>query len=118
VAEADRDEQLAVPDVVEAVGLPLAVGGRAAAQIDRDVEDLAAGAADQLRLPPLGLEVDPSQRPLRAARVVVLDELDLDAELAPGLAAVGLEHEAALVAVDDGLDQGDAVELRLQPLRH
>ena len=50
--------------------------------------------------------------------MVVLDELDPDPELLPGLAGLGLEHEAALVAVDDRLDQDDAVELRLQTLGH
>ena len=37
--EADRDEQLAVALVVELVALPLAEGGRVAAQVDGDVED-------------------------------------------------------------------------------
>src|SRR4051812_42849689 len=118
MAEADRDEELAVPDVVEQVRLPLPVGGRAAAQVDGDVEDLAAGAADELRLPRLGLEVDPAQRSLAGARVVVLDEVDVNAELAPGVTAERLEHEAALVAVHDRRDQDDPVELRLQPLGH
>ena len=100
------------------MSLPLAEGGRVAAQVDGDVEDRAARAADQLRLARLGLEVEAAQGALRRARVVVLDELDVDAELGPGVAAVGLDHEAALVAVDLGLEQDDAVELRLQPLRH
>ena len=43
--------------------------------------------------------------------MVVLDELGLDAELAPGGGAEGLDQEAALVAVDLGLDQDEAVEL-------
>src|SRR4029077_8402044 len=98
--------------------LPLPVGGGAAAQVDGDVEDLAASAADQLRLTRLGLEVDPAQGALRGARVVVLDELDLDPELGPGVAAEGLEHEAALVAVHLGLDQDDPVQLRRQAPRH
>ena len=67
VAEADRDEELAVLGVVEQVRLPLAVGRRAAPQVDGDVEDLAARTADQLRLSRLGLEVDAAQRPLRGA---------------------------------------------------
>ena len=64
MAEADRDEELAVGLVVEDVALPLAVGGRAAAQVDGDVEDRAARAADQLRLARLGLEVDAAQGPV------------------------------------------------------
>ena len=39
VREADRDVELAVVLVVELVALPLAVGGRVAPQIDRDVPD-------------------------------------------------------------------------------
>ena len=50
--------------------------------------------------------------------MVVLDELDLDAVLGPDVAAVGLDHEAALVAVDGGLEQDEAVELGRQAPRH
>ena len=50
--------------------------------------------------------------------MVVLDELGVDPELGPGIAAEGLDEEAALVAVDRGLDQDDAVELGLQLLGH
>ena len=77
---------MAVRLVVELVPLPLAVGGRAAAQVDGHVEDLATRAADQLRLAGLGLEVEAAQRAARGARVVVLDELDLDPQLRPGVA--------------------------------
>ena len=48
--------------------------------------------------------------PAGRARVVVLDERDLDPELGPGVALEGLDQEAARVAVDLGLDQDDAVE--------
>jgi len=50
--------------------------------------------------------------------VVVLDELDLDPVLGPEVAAVGLDHEAALVTVDGRLEQGDPVELGLQAPQH
>ena len=56
--------------------------------------------------------------PRAGARVVLLHELDLDAQLAPVVVAEGLDQEAALVAVDLGLDQDEAVELRLEPARH
>ena len=85
--EADRDEQLAVADVVELVALPLAVGRRVAPQVDRDVPDPPADAADQLRLPGRGLEVQAAEDPPARARVVVLDELDLDPRLRPGRGA-------------------------------
>jgi predicted nucleotidyltransferase component of viral defense system len=118
VAEPDRDEELAVLLVVEDVRLPLAVGGRAPAQVDGDVEDRAARAADQLRLARLGLEVNPTQGPLGGAGVVVLDELDPDAVLGPEAVTVGLDHEAAGVTVDRWLQQHHPVELRRQHLRH
>ena len=50
--------------------------------------------------------------------MVVLDELDVDPQLGPGVGAVGLDHEAAGVAVDLRLDQHQAVELRLHPPGH
>jgi hypothetical protein len=47
--------------------------------------------------------------------LVVLDELGLYAELGEGVAPVGLDQEAALVAVDGGrLDQDEFVELGLE----
>ncbi len=48
----------------------------------------------------------------------MLDELDVDPQLGPGVAAIGLDHEAALVTVNLRLEQDDAVELRREPLRH
>jgi hypothetical protein len=50
--------------------------------------------------------------------VVVLDELDLDPVLGPEVAAVGLDHEAALVAVDGPPEQDDPLELGRQALEH
>ncbi len=47
VPEANRDPELAVGLVVEHVPLPLPVGWRAAPQVDGDVEDRAAHAAQQ-----------------------------------------------------------------------
>ncbi len=110
MAESDRDEELAVGLVVEHLAFPLTVRGGVTAQVDGDVEYPPARAADQLRLARLGLEVQATQRALRGARVVVLDELGLDAVLGPEVAAVGLDHEAALVAVDHRLEQDDPGE--------
>ena len=42
--------------------------------------------------------------------MVVLHEVDVDAELAPGVGAEGLDQEAAVVAVDLGLEQDEPVE--------
>ena len=44
--------------------------------------------------------------------------LDVDAELAPQLIAVGLDEKTALVSVDLRLDEHQPVELRIEPLRH
>ena len=68
----------------------------------------APRAADELGHP--RLEVHPAHDPPPRAGVVVLDELVGDPDLGEGGAAVGLLEEAALVAVDDGLDQDRAVE--------
>ena len=118
VREAHRDVELAVELVVELVALPLAVGGRVAAQVDGDVPDPPPQAADQLRLPGLGLEVQAAEDPGAGARVVVLDELDVDPELGPGVRAERLDQEAALVAVHLRLEQDEAVEPGLEPLGH
>src|SRR5436190_21750042 len=95
--------------VIELVALPLPEGRRVAPQIHGDVEDATGGAAHELRLPRLGLEVQAAQRVLDRARVVLLDEAVLDAELAPELLAVGLDQEAAVVPEAVGLDQDQAV---------
>jgi hypothetical protein len=42
---------------------------------------------------------------LRGARVVVLDEFLGNAQVGVDVSPVGLVEEAALIAVDDGLDQ-------------
>src|SRR5207244_11912 len=68
VAEADRDQQLAVGAVVELVALPLAEGLRPAPEVDGHVEDPALRAADQLGLAGSRLEMQPAQRPLGRAR--------------------------------------------------
>ena len=112
MGEADGDVQLAHALIVELDGLPLAVGGRAPAQVDRDVEDPPARAAHELGDAVADLEVHAAHDAARGARVVVLHELHLrrHAELAVPLVPVGLGEEAALVAVDGGLDHDKAGE--------
>src|SRR5436190_4451400 len=112
VAEAIRDEELAVGDVVELVALPAAVGRRIGAQVDGDVEDRASHAAHQLRL--TLLRVDAPQYALARTAVVLLDELRLDPELSELVGAKGLDEEAAFVAMDIRLDQDDALDLGRQ----
>jgi hypothetical protein len=103
--------------VVELVALPLAERGRVAPQVDGDVPDAPPRAADQLRLSgEVVLEVQPAQDPGARAGVVVLDEVGGDPGRAPRLGAVGLDEEAAVVAVDVGLERDDALELALEDL--
>ena len=52
------------------------------------------------------------------ARLVVLNELQLDPELSPPIVAKRLDQEATLVAVDLGLDQGEPVYLGVESARH
>ena len=60
--------------------------GESATEVDGDVEDRAADAADELALAGVGLEVQAAQRAaLGRARVVLLDEVAVDAELTPAL---------------------------------
>src|SRR4051794_17401636 len=97
-------------DVVELDRLPLAEGRRAAAQVDDDVEHAPPGAAHELALARVRLEVDAPQRAAARARLVVLDERRGDAVLRPRVLAVGLHEEPARVAVDGGSEQDEAVE--------
>src|SRR6476619_5076557 len=118
VGEAHRDIQLPVALVVELVPLPLPVGRRVASQIHGDVPDPPPQAADELRLSGRGLKVQPAKDVARGAGVVVLDEVDLDAELAPGVVTESLDEEAALVSMNLRLDQRHAVEPSLKPSSH
>src|SRR6185312_4093033 len=107
-------EELPVTLVVELMALPLPVGGRVAAQIHGYVPDPAPQAPDELRLSGDGLKVEPAKNVARGPGVVVLNEVDADAELAPGIVPKGLHQESAVVPVDVGLDQRHTVEPGLQ----
>ena len=50
--------------------------------------------------------------------MVLLNKLDVDPELAPGVVAERLDEETAFVSVDLGLDQHEPVDLRLQARGH
>ena len=77
--------------------------------VDRDVEERAPGAADELPLRGLDLGVEAAQGAAAGAGVVVLDEVEIEAALlGPAGAVEDLEEEAALVAVDVGLDEHHA----------
>ena len=83
MAEADRNEELAVALVVELVALPLPVGRRVAAEVDGDVPDRAAQQRTSFAWPGVVWKCRPRRIPARRARVVLLDERRLDAELSP-----------------------------------
>src|SRR3954470_13003995 len=118
VREANREEELPVAVVVELVPRPLPEGRRVAPQVDRHVPDPPPKAAHELRLPRAGLKVEPAQGAAPRARVGVLHELHVDVQLAPVAFAEALQQKAALVDVDLGLDQYEAVELRVDSPRH
>ena len=94
--------------------LPLPVRRRAPAQVDGHVEDPPAGAAHELGDAGADLEVHAAQHPAAGARVVVLDEAIAGGypQRSWAVLAVGLHEEAALVAVDGGLDHDEAGEAK------
>ena len=113
MAEAVRDEELAVGDAVELVALPLPVGGGVGPQVHRDVPDAPDRAAHQLRL--AALQVDAAQDAGARAAVVVLHEAHVDAERRHLALAERLDEEAALVAVHIGIEEDEVGNAGLQP---
>src|SRR5918996_6585853 len=100
--------------VVQLVRLPVPERRRAGPDVDEQVEDRPARAAQQLGHP--GLEVHaPNDAALRA-RVVVLNPLVVDAELGEYVAAIGFLEEATLVAVHDGLEEDGSFQAGFQAL--
>ena len=112
MCESDRDEQLAVRRVVEVDDLVFAERGRRPADVEHHVADRPAGAAHELGLAGIGLEVEAAQGAAPAAGVVVLHEGDVDAERGISVLPVGLDEEAALVPVHVGLDEDEPREPR------
>ena len=112
MGEADGDVEHAHALVVELDPLPLAVRGRAATQVDVDVEDPPARAAHELGDAGADVEVHPPHDAFARTGVVVLDELlpRGNARLGVPLAAVGLAEEAALVGEDRRLEDRQAGE--------
>ena len=106
--------ELVVPGVVELETLPPTERRRSAPQVDEHVVDRAARAAEKLGH--ARLEVHPTDDPATRARMVVLDEIVLDAELGQDAAAVGFQEEPAVVAVDRRFDQDRPRELSWQSL--
>ncbi len=101
MGEAGRDQHLVLAVGAEHRGHVPAEGGRALAQVHRDVEDRALDDAHQLVLGEgRDLEVEAAHGPARSRiGVVVLHELERDAGVGEGAPVVGLGEEAAPVLV-------------------
>ena len=78
---------------------PLTEGGRAPADIDRDIEDLPDDHPDQLGLRPRQLVVKSADRAAGRTGVVVLNEGLADAKRGVAFGVKGLHEEAAFVPV-------------------
>lgn len=109
VREADRDEQLVAVFRAQFGADPLAIGGRAVAHVDRDIEDPPPDAAHQLVLPPgRRLEMQAAQGEGGGGiGVVVLDEGHGDAQRSEGRHGMHLGEPATGVAMAFGADELD-----------
>jgi hypothetical protein len=85
---------------------------RTAADIDRDLEDLAPHHSHQLGLGTAPLPVKPSQRVTHRSRMVRLDEARVDSNGFELLLTVRLDEESSRIAVHDRLQHDDALQLR------
>src|SRR5277367_6248655 len=81
-------------------------------EIDCDVPDLSARTADELSLAGLRLVVQPAQDAGFRERVIVLNELRLNAQILKFLLVEAFDKEAPIVAVDGKLDQDEIRNLR------
>src|SRR5207245_9875925 len=78
---------------------------RAAADVRRDIEDLAGDDADELALRPADLIMQPAQHAPPRARVIVLDEARADSRALELPLVPALIEEPARVAENAGLDE-------------
>ena len=111
--EAVGDEELPMLDVVEVVALPALVGGGVRPEIDGDVEDPPAGAADELRLAALHVDARGATRAAERLWFSWTKSTSMPTASSPRCPE-GLDEEAALVAMDVRLDQDDALDLGRQ----
>lgn len=89
---------------------PLAVGTRPGSDVDGDIEYFTFDHSHQLSLRPGRLSMQSTQYAVRRGGVVVLNELRVNAAVSVLLPVIGLDKEAAFVAVNIRLDEDDAVE--------
>ena len=113
VREMLRNEELALVLRGENHALPLAVGRAAVAQVNRHVENRAAHDAHELGLRMLNLEMEASQHTLGARRLVILDEIDVDAARHEVRLLVGFHEVAAVIPVALHVDDNHASDGRL-----
>ncbi len=103
VRKAGRNPQQTAIGGAERFPHPLAEGGRLPAQIDRDVEDLAADAANQLSLGLLNLVVKTADYVPPRQRLVVLHEGPGDTKTRQNPFVVAFEKEPTAIFKDSGL---------------
>lgn len=96
--------------------VPLAEGGAALAQVNRDIKDLAADHADQLALGILFLEVESAQDAPDRHALVVLNKDHVQSGFLHVALVVGLHEISPVVAVHGGLDHIEPFYARLRHL--
>jgi hypothetical protein len=111
--EAGRHKELVKPNVIEVEGLPFAEGPRRPTNVDYDVPDGAARHAHELRLSRGGLVMQPAYRSYLRARMVVLNEVGVDADRLVGRASIRLDEKSPFVALRGWLN----LNVARQPLR-
>jgi hypothetical protein len=84
---------------------PLTESGRAAPDVDCDVESFAPGDPYELSLRLLDLEVHPAERVAPGVTMIVLDESGRDARGGKLVLAPALKEKAASILKYSGLDQ-------------
>lgn len=109
MGETDRNEELMPVLGRQFRADPLAIGGRALAHIDRDVEDAPADAAHQLVLSPVRrLKMQAAQREGGCGvGMIVLHEGAIDAEPGEGGHRMDLGEPATAVTEAPGTDELD-----------
>ena len=105
-----RHPQHAIVLAREANRFPAAEGGRIAAQIYRDIQNLSGYHAHQFSLRALYLVMQPTHHIVRGERVIVLDEMLVDAHFGHGALVVAFQEIAALIAKDSRLKNQYSVQ--------
>lgn len=114
VREAGRYPQHAAVDVVEPGSEPVSETERVAPQVDSRIEYRLMHAPHQLALGGRsGLPVEPTQHATPTASVVVLNEVDSDAQFAQSLLVPRFAEPATFVSDDLGFQDADPGQGRI-----